>query len=366
MEGQKKQAHPGAGAGPKQQVSPDQGQAYPDAEAVRNAARGRAEAVLRSLAPQLAPALEKPGKHVPCPVHGGKDGFRVFRDVAETGGGVCNTCGPVPDLFAALMWVNGWTFPEVVAAVAAELGMDGQDAVPRAAPTAPARTENQIREVRRKRKALRRAWGESHPMRHAADAWPVALYLRHRGLRAILDDLPQDLRFHPALPYWEASGDKPHRAGEYPALLAVVRRSDGQAATLHRTYLTHRGEKAPVGSPRKLMPPPEDRATKGGAIRLYPAGATLAVAEGIETALAVRLATGWPVWATVSAGGMQALELPAEVEEVVCCADYDRAGLQAAEALARSASAEGRNGRVAVPPAPGMDWADVLAREVTV
>jgi putative DNA primase/helicase len=42
---------------------------------------------------------------------------------------------------------------------------------------------------------------------------------------------------------------------------------------------------------------------KGGAIRLFPleAGKPLALAEGIETALAVREATGWPVWALVAA-----------------------------------------------------------------
>ena len=56
------------------------------------AARGRWEEILAVLAPQLQAAMDRKGRHVPCPIHGGKDGFRVFRDVDETGGSICNTC----------------------------------------------------------------------------------------------------------------------------------------------------------------------------------------------------------------------------------------------------------------------------------
>ena len=43
--------------------------------------------VLLDLAPQLEDAVKNLGRHVPCPFHGGKDGFRLFSDAAETGGG---------------------------------------------------------------------------------------------------------------------------------------------------------------------------------------------------------------------------------------------------------------------------------------
>lgn len=103
---------------------------------------------------------------------------------------------------------------------------------------------------------------------------------------------------------------------------------------------------------------------KGGAIRLFPleAGKPLALAEGIETALAVREATGWPVWALVAASFLKEASLPPEVKEVVVAADHDKAGLEAAKALAQRLLREGRRVRVAVPPEEGEDWLDALER----
>jgi putative DNA primase/helicase len=99
-------------------------------------------------------------------------------------------------------------------------------------------------------------------------------------------------------------------------------------------------------------------ATRGGAIRLYPAGETLAVTEGVETACAVRLATGLPVWSTICADGMARVLLPPEVHLVVICADHDAAGLDAARALARRLLTEQRRVKILVPNRPGADWAD--------
>ena len=49
-----------------------------------------------ALAPALEPALSRVGRHVACPVHGGTDGFRLFRD-ADRRAGVCATpAGPFP------------------------------------------------------------------------------------------------------------------------------------------------------------------------------------------------------------------------------------------------------------------------------
>jgi len=110
---------------------------------------------------------------------------------------------------------------------------------------------------------------------------------------------------------------------------------------------------------KKLMSPTIPGATRGGAIRLYPAGETRAIAEGIETALAVRLATGLPVWASICAGGMARLIVPHEVRLVVICADNDVAGLDAARALARRLLTEQRRVKLLTPDTPGADWADL-------
>jgi phage/plasmid primase-like uncharacterized protein len=120
----------------------------------------------------------------------------------------------------------------------------------------------------------------------------------------------------------------------------------------------------PDGRGRKKKRLAKGSRPKGGAIRLFPleAGQPLALAEGIETALAVREATGWPVWATIAAPFMKEVIVPGEVEEVLIAADHDRAGLEAAHTLARRLIREGRRVRLAVPPEEGADWLDVLVR----
>lgn len=95
-----------------------------DAKQVRDAASGNWLEILMVLAPHLEGALRKPGRHAPCPVHGGKDGFRLFRDVASTGGGICNTCGPKSDGISLLMWSNGWDFPTALENVAGLMGVE--------------------------------------------------------------------------------------------------------------------------------------------------------------------------------------------------------------------------------------------------
>jgi putative DNA primase/helicase len=98
-------------------------------------------------------------------------------------------------------------------------------------------------------------------------------------------------------------------------------------------------------------------------VRLAPAAETLLIGEGIETALAAMQATAQPAWAGLSTSGMVALRLPPIVCTVVILADHDRSG--AGERAARTAAqrwlAEGRRVRIAMPPEPGTDMADVLA-----
>lgn len=142
-------------------------------------------------------------------------------------------------------------------------------------------------------------------------------------------------------------------------MIAQVHAPDGRVVSLHRTYLTAAGYKARVPEVKKLMSPAIPGVTRGGVIRLYPPGETLAVTEGIETALAVRLATALPVWAAVCAGGIARLIVPSEVRLVVICADHDAAGLDAAKALARRLLLEQRRVKILTPDTPGADWADL-------
>jgi phage/plasmid primase-like uncharacterized protein len=142
-----------------------------------------------------------------------------------------------------------------------------------------------------------------------------------------------------------------------PAMVARVE-GPGELLGLHLTTLE------PDGRKRKEKRLARGSKPKGGAIRLFPleAGTPLALAEGIETALAVREATGWPVWALVATPFLKEASLPPEVKGVVVAADHDKAGLEAAHALARRLLREGRRVRLAVPPVEGEDWLDALKR----
>ena len=335
-----------------------------EAREARQQAAGRWPEVLGALAPALETALSRVGRHVPCPVHGGTDGFRLFRDADQTGGGVCNTCGTFPDGFALLMWVNRWSFPEALRSVAHVLGLAAARVPePRAVPSHPPRPPERNRES--VIDALNRVWQQSlDPADRGAE--PLRAYLGRRGLSgARLDG--EVVRFHPYLGYWQRNDhDEFELVGRYPAMVALVTDTDGVPVTVHRTYLTSDGRKAPVAEPKKLMAYPSDRLV-GGAIRLFPPTPALGVAEGIETALAVHLRTGMPVWSTVSAGLLARFEPPAGTSLLVVWADRDRSGTGEAAALTLRERLLKRGISVAVhlPPGPipagakGIDWADV-------
>ena len=347
---------------------------FVDAEECRSRAQGNWDGILRKLAPSLGPALDAMGKrHVPCPVHGGKDGFRVFKDVSERGASVCNTCGVFTDGISTLMWANGWDFKTTLFAVADEVGVGNGSgrylatAIRRPPPPA-APPVNEIDSARR-REILNKVWCETLSM-NAPAAEPARLYLARRGLSV---EAPATLRFHPSLLYMD--GDEV--LGYFPGILAVVLGQNGAPVTIHRTYLTAEGAKAPVPSPKKLMAYPEDRKIIGGAIQLYPATRVLAVAEGLETSLAVMEGTGIPTWATVNATMLESFVPPPGVEQLIVFADKDRPsarhpkghGQEAAKRLVQRAWAQGIKATAIVPAGEipdgekSLDWMDVLRRD---
>lgn len=120
---------------------------YFEKQAVKQAANGRWAEIYSALAPQLRLAQAHPGKHCPCPVHGGTDGFRLFSDYPEKGGGICNTCGVKIDGFQMLMWLHEWTFPEAVEKVGTYLGLKPQPLDFRPVQSKPAKKELQVSEA---------------------------------------------------------------------------------------------------------------------------------------------------------------------------------------------------------------------------
>ncbi len=189
----------------------------------------------------------------------------------------------------------------------------------------------------------RRVWNAARSARES----PVARYLRSRGIEIP----PPCLRWAPRC--WHG------KAGRcLAAMVAAIVDAFGELIGVHRTYLRPDGSGKANVEPEKAM---LGRAA-GGAVRLAPPDETLLVGEGVETCLAAMQATSQPAWAALSTAGLVALALPASVRSVVILADHDPSG--AGERAARTAAArwlaEGRRVRIALPPEPGADFADVL------
>lgn len=272
-------------------------------------------------------------KHGPCPMCGGKDRFR-FDDKEGRGTWYCSQCG-AGDGFSLLEKIKGWGFRQVATEVSRICGH-----------VEPVKTRT--RSIESIRGSLNNTWDTSRRIRKGD---PVDTYLTQRGIG--LDQYPSELRCHRKLSYFDGK----ELIGKFPAMVGRILDAQGKPASLHRTYLKD-GQKAPVDSPKKVMEP--IRTIKGGAIRLFPVIDTLAVAEGIETALAVYKRCDLPVWATISAGGMESLVVPAPVREILIFADNDANGVgqKAANALASRMRAEGRQVEIYLPTTTGNDWLD--------
>jgi len=300
-------------------------------------------------------------RNQPCPACGGRDRFQ-FIDKGQ-GRFVCRSLdGLGGDGFALAMHWLGCDFKTVLRAVSGALGLSAGVELPLPTPAAPITASATA--PRDDRAKLVRLWNEAKPI---TDGDPVSRYLAGRGL--VLGSYPAALRHHPALPYWTEVAGKPVCLGSFPALLAEVTSPAGERVGLHRVYLTPGGRKASMTHPttgevldaKKLLTAYEG-AMRGAAVRLYePEGGALALAEGIETALAVRLGSGLPVWACVSAWGLANTVLSESVTDVWVFGDNDASGTgqQAADTLARRLIDEARQVRVVTPELAGTDWLDV-------
>lgn len=322
--------------------------------------RGRWEPVLWTLAPEVGPAIERAPRHVPCPVHGGKDGFRLFKNWEEDGGGICNTCGTFTDGFELIKWLRGWSFKEVLAQVNEVI--NGKIIKPimclRPAPAVKKLYDDKLFTK------LAHLWQAAVPLVET-EAAPARKYLASRGIEVF--DVPS-LRYYPALPYYEGKVEQ----GRYPVILGLFLSPEKQGVTLHRIYITQDGRKAPVESAKKTLPIPDGLHLSGSAIRLGPAGSSLGVAEGVETALAVMTATGQVCWATTTAGLLEKVVLPPQVKRITIWADNDESntGLKSAFELAERLVKEGRKAEIKIPKRPPghktWDWADLLLETLSV
>ncbi|MGX4772015.1 DUF7146 domain-containing protein [Bradyrhizobium guangdongense] len=294
-------------------------------------ARGRWQSILPALGIDRTYLT---GRNGPCPLcPGGRDRWR-FDNKRGDGTWFCTHCGAGVGVTLALKYTK-LPFKEVAQRIERIMGQAPAE------PVRPDRTDEQ------RRAALNELWQSGLAIRPDD---PVDRWLEGRGLG--MRQYPKSLR----------CGMRVRHSGPpvsyHPAMLALVSDAAGKPATIHRTFLTTNGTKAPVDRVRMFaagsVPP-------GGAVRLAHPDDVLGVAEGIETALAAAKMFGVPTWAALSDWGVERFEPPPEVARLVIFGDNDKNGAGQKAAYALAARMAGRlKVEVRIPEIGGTDWNDVV------
>jgi putative DNA primase/helicase len=274
--------------------------------------------------------------HGPCPACGGTDRYR-FDDRNGNGDFYCNHCG-AGDGFDLLERARGMDFAAAAKAIDEIVG-NIQVEKPKEPPHDPEKARAILNEI----------WKGSRP-----NGQVVTDYLKRRGLSVIPPGFEKfTLRSHPGLKYSHNGA----YLGAIPAMLAMFVDLAGKPQGIHRTFML--GDSL-GGYPRKKTM--KATTLSGCAIRLWPHGETLGLAEGIETAIAAHELSSLPVWATYSAGNLRVVDVPPEVKNVVIFADNDinGAGQVAADELRVRLTREGKQVDVQVAPTLDTDWLDYL------
>ena len=193
----------------------------------------------------------------PCPLCGGRDRFSFYRNKPD-GHWFCRGCGYGDGLSLLQKW-RSERFTDTLVYLERVLGLPEykrQDTGPDSVQTAEAAAK------KRRQDRIEAVWKEAQALSKVPPSDPVRLYLASRGLYC---GSICELRSHPLLDYWEEldDGDRTHK--RWPAMLALVTDDEGRIVTLHRTYLTPEGIKAPDGVRKVVVFGDNDRSYAGQA-----------------------------------------------------------------------------------------------------
>jgi DNA primase len=220
-----------------------------------------------------------------------------------------------------------------------------------------------------------------------ADAPRVAeFYLLSRGLLRPGRPLSTALRGHSRVLYSEPCGtEKPivepswrtwrdaegiwWKGAHKPAMLAAVTDAAGQITALQRIWCERRYVAGAGHDDARAVGLDARKKTIGhlgdGAVRLMPAGTTLGIAEGVESALAAAVLFRIPVWAACGSVRLSKVAIPDHVDRVLVFADRGAAG-EAAGAAAREAyTGRFRRCEIMLPESVYGDWNDQLLTRLT-
>jgi putative DNA primase/helicase len=164
----------------------------------------------------------------------------------------------------------------------------------------------------RRSEFARKLWAEARDPKGSS----AERYLASRKLPL----LGKDLRFHHRCPF--PGGER------HPALLAAFRRlTSDEIVAIHRIRVD-RSDLWPKSAGKAMLGP-----VRGTAVKLAPVtNGTLAVAEGIETALAANVLGHGPAWALGSAAGVEWLPVLPGVQRLILLAENNEASIRATRA----------------------------------
>jgi putative DNA primase/helicase len=273
------------------------------------------------------------GKHTPCPICAGKDRFR-FDDKDGRGTFICSNCGAG----------DGFNF------VSKYFRVDLANAKEKVVSVLPnIKPDEKVKVKADPEKIRRNAISFWRSTKVVSAYTPVGKYLMRRcGLFMPFDVIREGYGvIHP-------EDHKP-----YNVMASKISAPSGEGISIHQTYVTIDGQKAPVENSKRML---AGSLPAGSAIRLGEPSERMGVAEGIETAISASLVANMPVWSCISAPILKGFEPPEICKSLTIFADNDKnfVGQAAAYELARRISMSYKiHVEVRVPEIVG-DWNDVL------
>lgn len=313
--------------------------------------------------PNLLAAFDKKGKEFPCPKTGdGQTKFSFLKNAKIPDSAFHRDIGALCDGIDIIAWLEGVSKSQAMDIIVRICGGDLSSVTKADIQSSKHHQPSGIApdEAKKRLQNIQKIWASHKPL-------PGSLaesYLRSRGIQGNPESW-HNLFFHPTLAYKE---DDTTQWSRHPGMIAVVRDTHGKPLTLHRTFLSEDGSgKASVSRQKMMMAQP--RELKGACIRIdepvaTPNGKIIGIAEGIETALSVREATGCPMWVGISDRIMEQVVFPDDVKIVVVWADIEPsgAGLRAANKIKETLEPKGISVIIEAPFVMNRekaDWNDV-------
>ncbi|AMK23192.1 MULTISPECIES: DUF7146 domain-containing protein [Sphingomonadaceae] len=178
---------------------------------------------------------------------------------------------------------------------------------------------------------------------------PAEEYLRRRSLPAV----SRALRYNRYTPLGRGK-----IATLRPALISALHER-GNFVAVQRTFLdpSEPRRARDLANPRRMLGRP-----LGGAVTLAPAGDTLGLAEGMETAYSAMILFDLPVWATLGNERLAGITIPETVTRLLLLPDNDRGGRIGATKAEQAYGMPGRTIETIWPPPRFNDWNDVLRK----